>query len=240
MKFKRLYLLIGVLLLIPFVGCKNQQKNVGTSFETQTEIQENSQSNENENLAQKEFYVEDLIETETINLPMVINNNYSKAYAEALFEGAKIPSEEAYILMKENESIIQNEPRLVIDCNEKMHIIWTNDEMFLVIDGKETKLKVSDCIFTDKLPELPENLEKLDNYHQSNEQIEFGIAENAFLQELCMNLEKKGINSSNGLFRVRFYNDNGKAVAVYSLTENGKLYINTEKANEYFNREKGG
>ncbi len=257
MKFKRLYLLIGVFLLLSLVGCENQsKKNVETSFEFQTEIQENLQNDdpteknvgtsfETQTEIQEDLQNDDpteiyAIETEEIDLPRVINNNYSKAYAVGLFEGLKIPSEEAGMLIEKFEGQIENTPRLVVDYNDKVHIIWTNNNMFLVIDGRETKLKVSDCIFTGNLPELPDNLEKLEYYHKSNEKVKFGIAENAFLEDLCTELEKKGIKSSNGLFRVRFYNDNGKAVAVYSLTEKGELYINSEKASEFFNREKGG
>lgn len=240
MKNKRLYLLVGFFMLLFIVGCA---KTLSANYESYNfEVNEQTSHSKNLTETESEILVENLIETESEVLveysiqnevlPKVIGDDYSKAYAQALFEGTKVPSEEADNLMKNNESLIENEPRLVIDSNQKMHIIWTNDKMFLVIDGKETQLKVSECIYVDELPRLPEELEELEKYHKSNQQVRFGIAENAFLEELYFQLKESGIDASNGLYRVRFYNYNGAATAVYSLSENGELYINKNVAQE--------
>ena len=56
-------------------------------------------------------------------LPVVKKHDYCKAYAEALIEGFKMSSEEAYLLMQEQEENIGEEPRLVIDESGNIHII---------------------------------------------------------------------------------------------------------------------
>lgn len=162
-------------------------------------------------------------------LPKVEEGDYSKAYAEALSEGLKIPSQKAKLLIKANEEKIEYQPRLVIDENEEIHIIWTNDEMLLVVDGEDTDLKVADCIYVNELPELPKDIETLEKNHK-NTKVKYGIAENAFLEEFTGKLVEKGIIEKKSLWWVRFYNDNGKLSVVYSLTKEGKLYINENLA----------
>ena len=160
-------------------------------------------------------------------MPIAKNNDWTKAYAKALFDGCHVPSEEARKLMDKNEELIENEPRLVVDDAEQLHIIWTNDAMYLVVDGEETTIKVSECIFSEVLPELP-TLESLAEYHAKNEFARYAIAETVYLEELSEKMEAKS------LYRVRFYNYNGKVVAVYSLEPDGELYIDTEKAENFY------
>ena len=160
-------------------------------------------------------------------LAVVKNGDYKQAYAEALYYGCYVPSEEARKLMDKNEELIENEPRLVADVDEQLHIIWTDKNMLLVVDGEGTNIKVSECIFPDALPDLP-MLENLAEYHSKNELARYGIAETAYLEELSEELEVKY------LYRVRFYNYNGEAVAVYSLQPDGELYINEVKAENFF------
>lgn len=161
-------------------------------------------------------------------LPVVKNQDYCKAYAEALVEGFKMPSEEAYLLMQEQEKNIEQEPRLVRDESGEIHIVWTNANMNLVVDNKETNLNVSDCIYVEGLPSLPEDMGTLEKNHKEVD-VRFGIAEEAYLENLHKDLEEKGLYK-DGLKYVRFYNYNGSVVAVYSLTEYGELYIDKTPA----------
>lgn len=164
-----------------------------------------------------------IIESPVVLPTMSSDINYSKAYAQALVQMGPIPyppTGESMIAMENVEDLAVYEPRFVFDHNGKLHTIWTNDQYFLVVDTKETKIKVSDCIFCDILPELPESLKALKKHYATNEQFRLGIAEDTFLEELS---DKIGCDV---LYKVRFYNYNGTAVAVYSLTENGELYIN--------------
>ncbi len=162
-------------------------------------------------------------------LPKVKKQNYCKAYAEALFDGFKMPSEEAYLLMQEHESNIESEPRFVIDELENIHIIWTNEERFLVVDNKETNINVSSCIYQETLPVLPKDIETLQKNHREVE-VSFGIAEEAYLEQLTDTLIEKGLDARQGLWDVRFYNHDGSVVAVFSLTEGGELYVNDTPA----------
>lgn len=161
-------------------------------------------------------------------LPVVKNQDYCKAYAEALYEGFKMPSEEAYLLMHEQEKNIEEEPRFVRDELGNIHIIWTNENMRLVVDNKETELNVSNCIYLEGLPSLPEDMETLEKDHKEVD-VKFGIAEEAYLQNLRKDLKERGLYK-DGLWYVRFYNYNEAVVAVYSLTKGGELYINKTPA----------
>ena len=254
MNIRRIYLFVVVTALVLFTGCGNKE-TINTI--TNTDIYNDSVFNEeiqsiessiDEKILQedndvevKEYKIKEDSKTVTTNqekydvkvisntksiLPLVENNDYSKAYAQALSEGARVPTEEARMLMDKYNSLIENEPRLVIDTNSKLHIIWTNKDMFLVIDGSDTDTKVSECIFADVLPRLPDNLNELEKYHAVNENFTNSIAVTSFLEDL--NSEQ----DVEYLYKVRFYNYNGKAVAVYSLTENGELYIDGYKAEE--------
>ena len=161
-------------------------------------------------------------------LPVVVKNDYCKAYAEALFEGFKITSEEAYLLMQEQEDNIGEEPRLVTDESGNIHIIWTNEDMLLVVDDIETDINVSKCIYLQALPLLPDDIETLEENNKETD-VNFGIAEEAYLEKLAEELKSEGLYK-DGLYYVRFYNYNGTVVVVYSLTEDGELYINDTPA----------
>lgn len=230
MKVKESYLIIVVVMFVYLVGCGEQYSNY-------TAINTKSQIDIMDNIIIDDFFQEEInLETssklENSEFVRVLNNDYSKAYAKALSKKWRIPHlREAHILMERYGELIQLEPRFVIDSNEKYHLMWTNNERYVVIDGEETEFKVSNCIFVDELPKLLEKLDELKEYHKSNDEIKFGIAETTFLDELWSKMEQKGFEVK-GLWRVRFYNYNGKAVAVYSLTENGELYINENVASE--------
>lgn len=249
---KRLWLLVIVFLVVFFAGCENhtQQNAITPVSSTQTTSHESKVSDSSHVIRMKISSETDFVESN--DLPIVVdyskksfsqvsdevlvkveNNNYSRAYAKALLDGTRIPSEEATVLIETNKENVQNEPRIVINGND-LHIVWTNNNMFLVIDGDETDKKVSDCIFIEELPQLPENIEELKKHHKSNEQVRYGIAETAFLEDLCMQLKEKELYE-DGLHRIRFYQYNGSPVAVYSLKQDGELYINTSKATEILN-----
>ena len=59
--------------------------------------------------------------------------------------------------------------------------------------------------------------------------VRFGIAEEAYLENLHKELKEKGLYK-DGLKYVRFYNYDGSVVAVYSLTKDGELYIDETPA----------
>lgn len=161
-------------------------------------------------------------------LPVVKKHDYCKAYAEALIEGFKMSSEEAYLLMQEQEENIGEEPRLVIDESGNIHIIWTNEDMLLVVDNIETDINVSKCIYLKALPLLPNDIETLEKQHRETD-VSFGIAEEAYLEKFTEELKSDGLYK-DGLYYVRFYNYNGTVAVVYSLTEDGELYINDTPA----------
>ncbi len=187
------------------------------------------------------------------NLPKVVDGDYQKAYAQGLVEGAIIPSEEAHDLLEKYADEIQNEPRIVRDENNELHIIWTNDEMLLVIDGENSSLKVSDCIYVDILPKMAETLEDLENCHFFNKTARYGLAETAYLTELCQKLKEENDLYDGGLYWCRFYNDDGKLAVVYTLghlywfdfknskpsklLDIGELYINEAPAIQYYENE---
>lgn len=258
MNIRRIYLFVVLTALVLFTGCGSQatiNTIINTDIYNDSVFNEENQSEESsinekvENNLQKDNDVEvkedkikedsktvttskeesDISKTESI-LPLVENNDYSKAYAQALYEGARVPTEEALMLMEKYNGLIESEPRLVIDANSKLHIIWTNKDMFLVIDGADTDIKVSECIFADVLHELPNTLSELEEYHTTNEDFKNSIAVTSFLEDLTSEQDVEY------LYKVRFYNYNGKAVAVYSLTEDGELYINEDKAEEILAR----
>ncbi len=160
-------------------------------------------------------------------LPTVIDGNFEAAYAKALSDGFKSPSEETYNLLIKFQDKIENEPRFVI-VDDEISIIWTNHDMHLVIDGNETDLKVSNSIYMEDLPSIPDSLDELQKSYEDYTHQNYGIAENAFLEDLS-----KKMNSLY-LYKVRFYQNSSNACAVYSLTENGDLYINDITAEEFF------
>ena len=187
-----------------------------------------------ENLVQEATIVQE--KTEEKNKISIVNNgDYAKAYAEALARGLIIPTEEADDLIRRYEAQIEYEPRLIKDTNEEWHIIWTNKKLYLVIDGQDTKIEVSECVYPEAYPELP-RLEVLEEFHNARKEAQYGIAETAFLNNLVIQLKEKQLYKE-GLYWARFYNCDGKAVVVYSLEENGELYINTQKIKKVRNKE---
>ena len=219
-KFKLLITILTTILLL--TGC-GSQVNTQAQEKKETIVQENTQAEENqETIVQENTQAEEKKETEHRN-KIVSDDNYAKAYAEALMRGLIIPSEESDNLLKKYEAQIEYEPRIVMNTKEELHIIWTNSNEYLVIDGQDTEIKVSECIYSEAYPELPK-LENLEEFHKGIKDAKYGIAETAFLNSLVITLKEKGLYK-NGLYWARFYNCEGRAVVVYSLEDGGNLYI---------------
>ena len=231
---KKRCLILATLLVMTLitVGCTKEDEDWKTTMSSVQEkmvfiSSEEESGNNMEETTDDEEIPENNQGTNDV-LPVVKNQDYCKAYAEALFEGFKMPSKEAYLLMQEQEKNIEQEPRLVRDESGEIHIVWTNENMNLVVDNKETNLNVSNCIYVEGLPFLPEDMGTLKKNHKEVD-VRFGIAEEAYLENLHKALKEKGLYK-DGLKYVRFYNYNGSVVAVYSLTQDGELYINETPA----------
>ena len=226
-KFKLLITILLSILLLTGCGSQANTQEKNKNETVQEDIQEKNKDETQEDTEEK--YNNEIVVQETISEKIVIvsDDNYAKAYSEALVRGLIIPTEEADKIIKRYDAQIKYEPRLVKDTKDKMHIIWTNEKRYLVIDGQDTEIEISECVYAENYPELP-RLEDLEEFHKGIEHAKYGIAETAVLEKLVIQLKEKKLYN-DGLYWARFYNCDGKAVVVYSLEKDGELYINTQK-----------
>lgn len=142
-------LLIEVFLIIGNTSVKNEVK-VPQSYEEET----TSTTKE-----EKETKEEKVLVT-------VVDNNYASAYAEALVKGFYCPpSKEANEIMKKYYSKIEEEPRIVV-ASQRVHLMWTNKNREVILDGCDTGINVSQCIWKESYPIMPATLEDLKRHYE--------------------------------------------------------------------------